>query len=365
MEAFSGILNWNIKNQGFSFHPKCEKLEISHLCFADDLFILCGADVISAITIKDSLEELNQRAGLSPNAQKCQVFFSGVAASVKLDICHILNMKEGFFPVKYLGVPRISSRLSSKECKELVEKIAKRIHSWVNRSLSYAGRLQLILSILYSIQVYWSSLFILPKGVLKEIERMMSNFLWSRSDLKSNKNKVAWAALCTPKNEGGLGIKRLVDWNKASMLRHIWSICTSKESLWVIWCHTYILKGRSFWVINMQVEMSWTWKKILKLRPTAKKFISSKLGNGENTFLWFDSWLPRGSLVDRFGENIMYALNSSPIAKIFSVGEKGWWRWFPTGRRRWSIDITSKVMKIIRLIPHDFVLNPNKDDSIM
>ncbi|GJV61789.1 reverse transcriptase domain, reverse transcriptase zinc-binding domain protein [Tanacetum coccineum] len=36
--------------------------------------------------------------------------------------------------------------------------------------------------------------------------------------------------------------------------------------------------------------MSWGWRKILSLRPSIRKFIRSKLGNGMNTSLWFDTW---------------------------------------------------------------------------
>jgi hypothetical protein len=36
-------------------------------------------------------------------------------------------------------------------------------------TLSYAGRLQLLISILFSIQVHWSSLSILPKAIIVKI----------------------------------------------------------------------------------------------------------------------------------------------------------------------------------------------------
>jgi len=38
--------------------------------------------------------------------------------------------------------------------------------SWLNQHLSYVGRLQLLNSVLFSIQVYLSCLFILPKVVI-------------------------------------------------------------------------------------------------------------------------------------------------------------------------------------------------------
>lgn len=62
-----------------------------------------------------------------------------------------------------------STRLKASDCNHLVERITKRIKSWTNKCLSYAGRAQLIQSVLFSIQVYWSSLFILPKKIIKAL----------------------------------------------------------------------------------------------------------------------------------------------------------------------------------------------------
>ena len=99
--------------------------------------------------------------------------------------------------------------------------------------MSYAGRLQLLSSVLYSLQVYWTGIFILPKKIIKAIEQKFNRFLWNGKDVEAAKAKVAWADVCYPKKEGGLGLKGLEVWNKTSMLRHIWSIFARSGSLWV------------------------------------------------------------------------------------------------------------------------------------
>ncbi|GKD79290.1 hypothetical protein Tco_1341911 [Tanacetum coccineum] len=58
---------------------------------------------------------------------------------------------EGDLSVKYLGVPLISLRLFNKDCKVLVEKAKNRIGDWKNKSLSFAGRLQLCKSVISSV----------------------------------------------------------------------------------------------------------------------------------------------------------------------------------------------------------------------
>jgi hypothetical protein len=71
-------------------------------------------------------------------------------------------MLEGILPVRYLGVPLITKRLSSVDCESLVAKIIAQIDSWLVQKLSFAGRLKLLSCVLISLQVFWAKVFILP-----------------------------------------------------------------------------------------------------------------------------------------------------------------------------------------------------------
>lgn len=77
------------------------------------------------------------------------------------------NIAQGELPVKFLGVPLITTKLSANDCVPLIQKITQRVRSWANCFLTYAARLQLIRSILFAIQSYWSTHFLLPKSVIK------------------------------------------------------------------------------------------------------------------------------------------------------------------------------------------------------
>ena len=66
--------------------------------------------------------------GLSPNTNKSDVFLSGLLDAEKEQIIHILGFREGELPMKYLGVPLISSRLKAVYCKGLVELNSKVRH---------------------------------------------------------------------------------------------------------------------------------------------------------------------------------------------------------------------------------------------
>lgn len=75
--------------------------------------------------------------------------------------------------------------------------------------MAYGGRAQLIQSVLFIVQVYWSSIFIIPSEVVKEIESTLIAFLWSGFDLNHRAAKVKSEHVSCPKEEGGLGFRRI------------------------------------------------------------------------------------------------------------------------------------------------------------
>jgi len=105
-------------------------------------------------------------SGLKANPSKSSIFLAGVSLEVKQDILATIQMPEGTLPVRYLGVPLITSA----DCESLVARITSRIDSWLVRNLSFADRLQLLSSILLSLQVFWAKVFILPKKIIKLFE---------------------------------------------------------------------------------------------------------------------------------------------------------------------------------------------------
>ncbi|KAL1215278.1 putative ribonuclease H protein [Cardamine amara subsp. amara] len=173
-----------------------------------------------------------------------------------------------------------------------------------SRSLSFAGRTQLISSIIYGTVNFRMSTFMLPKGCVKKIESLCSRFLWSGGIDTHSKAKVSWATVCLPKNEGGLGPRSFSLWNTTLCLRLIWLLFSSCGSLWVAWQrHLHKLDMGSFWTAQPKSNDSWFWKSILKLRGLATKFISCHVGNGSKAWFWHDNWSPFGPLLSYLGED--------------------------------------------------------------
>lgn len=61
-----------------------------------------------------------------------------MSKGLRANIAECLQMSEGSLPVRYLGVSLISSNLSARDCDVLVQKISRRIASWLSKHLSFA-----------------------------------------------------------------------------------------------------------------------------------------------------------------------------------------------------------------------------------
>lgn len=192
----------------------------------------------------------------------------------------------------------MNRKLRIAEYALLLEKISNRFRKWAVKALSFAGRTQLITSVIYGAINFWTSTFILPQGCLKKIESLCSRFLWSGCIDGSKGAKVAWKQVCMPKDEGGLGLRRISPWNKMLCLRLIWVLLSYNSSLWSRWQKLQHLTETSFWEIEESPSNSWTWRSLLQLRPLAKKFIRNIVGNGRKTSFWFDHWTTMGPLIN-------------------------------------------------------------------
>ena len=165
------------EDNSFLYHWRCEALNITHICFADDLLLFCGDSPQTATILKDSLDEFFLLSGMVANNSKSFIISASVNPNFTSSIRDIFGYSVGSLPINYLGAPLLSSKITDHDCKCLVEKMVARNKSWTNRFLSFAGRLQLIQSILMSMQNFWAGLFILPKKSIKKMEQLICSFL--------------------------------------------------------------------------------------------------------------------------------------------------------------------------------------------
>ncbi|XP_021713494.1 uncharacterized protein LOC110681652 [Chenopodium quinoa] len=160
MEYLSRCLYELSLNPNFNFHPRCEKLCLTHMMFANDLLMFSRADSEYVKLLFHAFSKFSKALGLLANLDKSEVYFGGVSVDIQTELRDLLGVSQGSIPFKYLGVPLSSKKLTISHCKPLVEKVTARIQGWMARHLSYAGRIQLIKSVLFGIQTYWAQIFI-------------------------------------------------------------------------------------------------------------------------------------------------------------------------------------------------------------
>ncbi|GJZ43577.1 RNA-directed DNA polymerase, eukaryota, reverse transcriptase zinc-binding domain protein [Tanacetum coccineum] len=119
------------------------------------------------------------------------------------------------------------------------------------------------------------------KSTVKEIDKVLKGFLWCSRDLKRWMAKTSWKTVCSPKCQGGLGLKNLGSWSESLLAKHIWNIVSKKDSLWVTWLHM--------------------------LRP----FIIPKIGNGRDASKWYDTWESTGPLNNVISKRGIYYVGLS------------------------------------------------------
>lgn len=156
MEYLSRVLKSLDKNPNYNFHPGCEKIGITHLSFVDDLLLFARGDLGSIKLLYEKFVLFAAATGLKENPLKCHIYMKGFLNESRQQILDFLGYEEGDLPVKYLGLPLLTKILSVAQCKPLINKVTDRINNWMARTLSYAGRAQLIKSVLSGIQAYWA-----------------------------------------------------------------------------------------------------------------------------------------------------------------------------------------------------------------
>ncbi|KAK9735282.1 hypothetical protein RND81_04G196200 [Saponaria officinalis] len=172
----------------------------------------------------------------------------------------------GTIPFKYLGVPLHSSRLTKDMFSVLIEKIRGKIKHWSTNLLSYVGKVQLLNSVIFGLESFWCASFLLPKGIIDDIDKLCRGFLWGYSAGGRRMVFLGWKKVCRTTAEGGFGIREVLDWNKALLLRMLWRIHHDTTSVWCSWCRHYVLQQFTVWTVTGMASMSSTWKAMLLVR---------------------------------------------------------------------------------------------------
>ncbi|CAL5323657.1 unnamed protein product [Camellia sinensis] len=282
---------------------------ISHLQFADDSIIFCEADLDQIVFIKRILRCFEILSGMRINFHKSVVCGVGVEEERLVSYADILNCKVQGLPFKFLGLPLGANPGRKSTWKPVLDTIKTRLTGWKRRLLSFAGRLTLIKSVLSNLPIYYLSLFRMPCGVVREIERLEASFLWGGNDLKRKVHLVKWTEVTKSLNQGGLEIRRIKDVNASLLLKWWWRFRSEVNALWRrMVCSKYMIdEGQWLPPINSSARLSRIWGDVLAVaslnQPLVEFFVEKfqiKAGKGSRIKFWYDKWLGGSCLKDEF-----------------------------------------------------------------
>lgn len=147
MECFSSLLHSRFEAGYIHYHPRTSDLKLSHLMFADDVMIFFDGGSSSLHGVTEALDDFASWSGLRINPQKSQLFCAGVD-EIEAFAMSQYGYTAGTFPVRYLGLPLMSRKLKINEYEPLLASLIKRFRAWAVRALSFAGRTQLLSTVI-------------------------------------------------------------------------------------------------------------------------------------------------------------------------------------------------------------------------
>lgn len=168
-----------------------------------------------------------------------------------------------------------------------------------------------------------------------------------------------WESVCTSKETGGLGLKRLEDWNKVMGLKLIWLIFAAGGSLWVSWVRRNLIGDQNFWELDAG-NGSWIWKNLCKLRSLARPFIFCEVASGITARFWHDDWTNLGPLIDLTGPQGPAVTGLHSGAVVSDAIRTGRW-WISDSRSRNPLIVFLKDC----LPDCDPIINSEEDDNYL
>ncbi|KAL1126217.1 hypothetical protein V6Z11_A13G097200, partial [Gossypium hirsutum] len=106
------------------------------------------------------------------------------------------------------------------------------------------------------------SIFLAPKGVIDNIQALLSRTWWSGKDKGRFWTMIPWKTLCKPKRMEGLGIRDVRLFNLALLGRQVWRLLNNTDSLcFKVLSSRYFPDGNIFHAKKVD-KASFTWSSI-------------------------------------------------------------------------------------------------------
>ena len=338
---------------------------ISHLLYADDTLLFCGASKNQLKYLSWILMWFEALSGLKINLNKSEILPVGPVDNVS-DLAVELGCGIGSLPSSYLGLPLGASHKALGVWDTVEDKFRKRLASWKSQYISKAGRLTLIQSTLSSLPIYCLSLFRMPASICSRLEKIQREFLWSGGSLAKKTHLVNWKTVCSEKKKGGLGLRRFSILNKALMRKWCWRFANERESLWRKVIRSKFGEDYGGWSSG-DIKGGFgvgLWKEIRKEWTHLFQNTYLDLGNGSRISFWKDAWCGEEALSLTFP--YLFRLTAQKNARVADLwnwesGEGGWNPIFLRSFNNWEMEEVDRFLQILCRKQ----INPLMEDKII
>ncbi|CAN0857148.1 Putative ribonuclease H protein At1g65750 [Linum grandiflorum] len=322
--------------EGFFMKEAEREGEVTHLLYADDSILFCEASLPQVRGVLAALIIFQAITGLKVNLKKCSISQVGNVDNI-IELADVLGCGVESFPISYLGLPLGSRAVNGALWNPVVTKVRTRLETWKARHLSFGGRLTLVKSVLSNLPIYYLSLFRAPNSVIKAIEKIQNNFLWSGMSDSKKFHMVSWDRVKIPKRRGGLGVMDLRSMNVALLGKWLWRFGVERNAWWrkLIRVKFGLERGSDWRSACNRSSSGWSiWFWILKVSPDFWGLASVDPGGGEWVRFWVDTWVPGKHLGREFPR--IAAAAQSPDAFISDIC-------FVDGRTQWNLQLTTQL----------------------
>jgi hypothetical protein len=155
--------------------------------------------------------------------------------------------------------------------------------------------------------------FFMPISLSSSLDKMFKNFWWGfPKDRARNLSLKSWSSICLPKHEGGLGFRRMHEFNLSLITKLGWKMITKTDCLWVKQLQNKYIKYGDFLSSPISSSASWLWKGIQKIKPFISTGAYLRVSRNSMAPIWSSNWVPSIPSLS-LGQNFL----STNISQLF------------------------------------------------
>lgn len=191
------------------------------------------ARITECQTLSEILNQYCSATGQAINLNKSGAFFgNGCPESLRRNLAQESRVPEIEKTGKYLGSPSDWGQTKKLMFAWIMARVNTKLEGWKEKLMSRAGKEVLIKAVVQALPQHAMSIFKIPVSICRSIEQRIASLWWKNRDSKAGIHWKKWDVLKKRKDDGGLGFRDLINFNKAMLGKQAWRIAQNPSSLW-------------------------------------------------------------------------------------------------------------------------------------